>query len=650
MNKFTKFEHLFEPINIGRLEIKNRFEIPPMGPRIGRPSTIVDAIEVAYYEERAKTGAGIVTIPDTGIDTTTAGTLAQNYYIDGQKSVSELAKLVQAIHRHGSLASIELNHAGWMANAIDGPAFTVSDLPARISDLPEFAGGGKLKVMDQADIDYVISAYASAVAVCQEAGFDMVMIHGAHGTLPAQFVSPLTNKRTDKYGGSPEKRTTFYIEMLQAVRKRVGRDFPIELRVSFTEYTTGGLEVEDVIKYLKAIEPYIDLVHVSAGAEPTVKSFAPYYLPRNVNVEGAAKIKAALSIPVVAMGSISMEDAEEIIASGKADMVAMGRQSLADERLFVKASCGQEAEIRPCLRCGHCITNVCTLQTVGCTVNPRLGNEFAYPNENRVDNPKKVVIIGGGPAGMQSAITASKLGHQVVLFEKNNSLGGLLPTISSQSFKADFRKYQEWLIRQTNKCGANIKLGLEATPELIKDEQPDAVIIAVGGTDILLRSLPVDGKKVVLAKNVDLGLVETGKKVLIAGGGLTGVECAMELADAGKEVAIVDIKDISGWAGVYPMNYPLRMQLLAEKNVVVMPNTKILSISDNGAIIQTEGNPEAFEFIADTIIIALGSKPNKDLVEKFKNIVPETHVIGDANSTGDLYNATHSAYNCAMDL
>lgn len=650
MNKFTKYPHLYEPIKIGKITAKNRIEVPPMGPKLGTIDFRVTEQQLAFYEERAMSGAAIITVPDTSVDHQTGTTNAQNYYINGQKSVCELKKLVNVIHRHGALASIELNHGGWEANGCEGTAFTVSEIPTEVSILPEFQMKGELKVMTEEDIQYVIGKYAEAAAVCKAAGFDMVMIHAAHGSLPAQFISPQGNHRTDRYGGDADKRMTFHKELFGAIRAAVGPDFPVEVRVSGQEWEPDGMKTEDVIYYLKEIQHLIDLVHVSSGFGACLQALSPYYFPRNVHVEAAAKIKAALDIPVnVVSAIVTLENAENLIAEGKVDMVAMGRTGLADPKAFEKGCRGlTDDDIRPCVRCSHCQSNVAILEQIGCTVNPRLGAELSYPLGRKPARKKKVVIVGGGPGGMEAARDAVEQGHEVVLFEKSDKLGGMLPTISAQSFKGEFRRYYEWAVRATMSCGADIRLNTTATPELIAAEKPDAVIIAVGGKAIVLPSIPLS-EKVVLVDDVDAGTAKVGERVVIAGGGVAGVECAMELADAGKQVTIVDMKPINLWAGVLPLHYFLRMALLEQKGVACIPDTGVVKETEGGILVKDKDGNER-ELPADTVILAIGKKPDSKLVEELSSVVPETYVIGTAKHDGEVYNATHDAFYAVMEL
>lgn len=650
MNKFTKYPHLYEPIKIGKITAKNRIEVPPMGPKLGTIDFRVTEQQLAFYEERAMSGAAIITVPDTSVDHQTGTTNAQNYYINGQKSVCELKKLVNVIHRHGALASIELNHGGWEANGCEGTAFTVSEIPTEVSILPEFQMKGELKVMTEEDIQYVIGKYAEAAAVCKAAGFDMVMIHAAHGSLPAQFISPQGNHRTDRYGGDADKRMTFHKELFGAIRAAVGPDFPVEVRVSGQEWELDGMKTEDVIYYLKEIQHLIDLVHVSSGFGACLQALSPYYFPRNVHVEAAAKIKAALDIPVnVVSAIVTLENAENLIAEGKVDMVAMGRTGLADPKAFEKGCRGlTDDDIRPCVRCSHCQSNVAILEQIGCTVNPRLGAELSYPLGRKPARKKKVVIVGGGPGGMEAARDAVEQGHEVVLFEKSDKLGGMLPTISAQSFKGEFRRYYEWAVRATMSCGADIRLNTTATPELIAAEKPDAVIIAVGGKAIVLPSIPLS-EKVVLVDDVDAGTAKVGERVVIAGGGVAGVECAMELADAGKQVTIVDMKPINLWAGVLPLHYFLRMALLEQKGVACIPDTGVVKETEGGILVKDKDGNER-ELPADTVILAIGKKPDSKLVEELSSVVPETYVIGTAKHDGEVYNATHDAFYAVMEL
>lgn len=510
-------------------------------------------------------------------------------------------------------------------------------------------------------INKTVQDYAEAAGRCKDSGFKMVMIHGAHGMLPSQFLSPYVNKRTDRYGGSFENRARFCIELLEAVRRRVGENFILEYRISADELVEGGMKVEEVIEFVKLIKDKIDILHVSVGMLPnpfTIQyMIQPLYVPYMLNVHFAEEIKRVVGddLYVTAVGSVmTLENAEEILSRGLVDFVAMARPFVADPEFMRKTALGKVEDVRPCVRCNTCCGRSAFFKKTRCAVNPTNGRETEYPSGKvqKADVKKKVVIVGGGPAGMQAALTSIERGHEVVLFEKEETLGGTLKHATDLAFKKDLKNYLEWIVAQTLKCGATIKLNTEATEDIIKEENPDALIIAVGATPLIPNIPGVDKAHVHWSGDVDCGGVQVGNKVVVVGGGLTGAESAVDLAMQGKDVTLLEMQGPEALLnGSSLINRFSLQSLLMKHGVKVITNTKLEEITDKG-IKTINSRFQWKEYEADTVALALGMRPRKDVIAKLRHAIPETevYIIGDGKQIGNVYSAVHAGFDTAAEI
>jgi len=625
------YDHVFQPLRIGRLTAKNRIECSPAIPFLASEDNFVTRELIEWYRRIAKGGAGVVTVGETCIDYEDARThgrvnvlcLADN------RSIHGLSVLAETIQRYGALASIELNYEG-LREPTD---------------------------MTTGEIESVIELFAQAAGRCKHAGMDMIMIHGGHGHLLGSFFSPVTNMRSDDYGGTLRKRARFALEVLQAIREEIGDGLPIEYRLSADELAPGAPSVDDTIEFATMIEDKIDLLHVSAAninvPATCPRMIQPIYVPRGINVHYAERFKRELGIPVTTVGSLNIDMAEEILAENKADMVAMIRSLIADPDCVNKARTGRQADIRPCVRCNRCVseTRDFTLP-LRCTVNPVAGRELEFSNVPVPVAKKKVVVIGGGPGGMEAARTAAGRGHEVVLYEKGPRLGGALTYAAAPPFKEDMKKYLDWAERTTKETpGIELRLSTEATVEAVKGEYPDVLIVAAGGSPAMSALPGSDGDNVLWAGALFSDGVETGDEVIVAGAGLMGCEAALHLAQQGKSVTLIDMLSSAEIArDLHPISRTALVDMLERERVRIKAETKLEAITPTGAIVRCRDGSRQ-EIVCQSVVLAFGVTPRTEAEGLFADLVDEVHVIGDCRrQSGNLRQAVTDGFNAAIDI
>jgi 2,4-dienoyl-CoA reductase-like NADH-dependent reductase (Old Yellow Enzyme family)/thioredoxin reductase len=627
----ASYEHVFRPLRIGRVTSRNRIETAPGIPFLATPDYFVTRELIEWHRAFAKSGAGIVTVGDSQVDLEDAKRhgRAHTICLGDDRVVAGLSALAEAIQLHGALASIELN----------------------------FGGIASPTEMSQDDIRTTIESFVRAADRCMHAGMDMIMVHGGHGHLVGQFFSPLTNQRSDQYGGSISNRARFANELLESIRAKVGQRMAIEYRLSGDELVPGAPSVEEPIEFVKSIEDKIDLIHVSAGnfytPETAQRMIQPLYIPRGVNVYLAERFKRELQIPITTVGSINMDMAEEILAANKADVVAMIRTVIADPECVEKARHGKGEEIRPCLRCDTCLTRSRSyLLPTRCAVNPVAGREAEFMSWPAPARKKKVVVVGGGPGGMEAARTAAARGHEVVLFEKAPELGGALEMAAAPPFKEDIKKYLHWARSMTmNMPRLEVRLSTPADADTVLAEKADAMVIAVGAEPVIPTIPGIERKTVIWAGDVDAGKATLGDTVLVVGAGMTGCETALHLAQEGKKVTVIDMLPLDETAqdsSIY--NLMVLRNLLERLNVALKGEMRLTEVTETGAKVKDKDGRELI-IACDTVVLSVGVRPRYDVVNELQGAAPDVYVIGDCRrERSNIFHAVTDGFNAATNI
>jgi 2,4-dienoyl-CoA reductase-like NADH-dependent reductase (Old Yellow Enzyme family)/thioredoxin reductase len=604
----------------------------------------------AFYELRAKGGAGAVTVSECMVHPKTDGSHA--YHLDTAilNSLAAATYTADAIRRHGAMPSLELSHSGMYAGTYmtdKSKQHSMNQWGPSDTTRPD---GVEVKALSKEMLHEIAEAYGNVAGLAKRAGFEMLMIHGGHGWLLNQFFSPYFNKRTDEYGGSLENRCRFAIEVLQEVRKAVGPRFPIEFRMSGSELFEGGYDLEEGVRIAQQIEPYIDLLHVSAGTYQRGfgDTHPSMFKEHGCNVYLAAEIKKHVSVPVATIGGLNDPDLlEEIIASGKADVVYMARALLADPFLPRKVTENRTDEIVKCLRCFTCMAERAATSTRRCTVNPLIGREMEGSEVTSAPVKKKVLVAGGGPGGLYAAYTAARRGHEVILCEKESAVGGILKSEQALPFKHEMYELSGTYELLARKAGVDIRLNTEVTAEYAEKENPDALIIAVGSTPLVPPIKGLDGDNVVIVNNYYLEKDKVGDDVVVFGGGLAGCECAIHLGMEGKKVHLVEMRDeLAPDANV--RHRPLLLKEI-DKYVTVHTGFKGLEVTQEGIICEDkDGNKQLVP--GSSVICALGQRSRTDVVNALRDSAPYVAVIGDAARVSTITNAVYWGYHAALDI
>lgn len=645
-----KYPHLCSPITLGHTTFRNRMFSAPMGGTDITNDGCIGPKSTAFYELRAKGGAGAVTVSECMVHPKTDGSHA--YHLDESilNSLACAAYTADAIRRHGCIPSLELSHSGMYAGTYMtdkskqksmnqwGPSDTVR---------PD---GVEVKALTKEMLSEIAASYGHVAGLAKRAGFEMIMIHGGHGWLINQFLSPYFNKREDEYGGSLENRCRFAIEVLKSVREAVGPYFPIEFRLSGSELFEGGYDLAEGCRIAEQIEPYIDLLHVSAGTYQRGfgDTHPSMFKEHGCNVYLAAEIKKHVKVPVATLGGLNdPAQMEEIIASGKADIVYMGRALLADPELPRKVTENRDEDIVRCLRCFTCMAERAVTATRRCTVNPLIGREMEGSEVQPAPVKKKVLVAGGGPGGLYAAYTAARRGHQVILCEKEQETGGILKGEQGLSFKHEMYELGNTFTRFCRNAGVEIRTGVEVTKDYADAIGADALIIAVGSAPIVPPIPGLDGKQVTLVNDYYLAPEKVTDQVVVLGGGLAGCEIAIHLAKEGKQVHLVEMrKELAPDANV--RHRPLMLKEI-DQLVTVHTEYRGLKVTEEGVLC---ANKEGNEVMVPgtSVICALGQRPLTNVVNDLRDCAPYVAVIGDCSRVSNITNAVYQGYHAALDI
>lgn len=659
MNQF--FPHLFTPLKVKNTVFRNRIFAAPDSMKALSDHDYLTNKVIDELRWRADGGAAAVTYGDGIVHPTGSVDWNPKIRLYEPRCEGGLYDFANSIRDGRAVSCIELNHGGMHLHDDNRINYGPSDM---VDTQNQGDGQGvrvhKIHAMPKDVIEEVVDAYGKAALRAKRCGIEMVLVHAGHGWLPAQFFSPVLNKRTDEFGGSLENRARFTTMILDRIRHYCGPNYLIEVRVSWKEGLTEGYQLEDSIEFCKLLEAHgADLIHITAGSlhfpETTPLSHPGWLdLKEGVNVEAAAQIRKHLHIPVGAVGNISDPYyMEQIIAEGKVDYVLVGRALIADPYLPRKAMLGKVEEIRPCIGCLACHTGGYNHTSIHCSVNPVIGRDDYFTHQPMPAKPRRVLIAGAGPAGMEAAITAADRGHEVILCEKQNRVGGLIPIIDREPFKYRIRNYIAYLERTLRKSKVDLRLNTEVTPELVKALKPDVLIAAVGGHPI---SLPIEGfeKSIPILEYYEKE-PEIGEKVIVLGGGFAGVECAIGLAMQGKKPVIVEMSDALAKGADVPGFGTGIIQLEAleakikQYAIEVHLQTRCVQVTDQGVICETKEG-ETVEMTADAVIAAVGMQSNSETVEHLREVADDFYWIGDCYRPGLIRNAVRDGFDTALGI
>ena len=707
-----EYPHLFSPIRLGDTVFRNRYFAAPVGYEYLSSKNYPLDETVAFFERKAMGGAATVNVGSAVADSK-RGRIGKNQLpLDDPESLPPIYRLASAINRHGAVAAIELQHCGPYSytSALEGNQ--IYGAVDKVNPMGQFA-----PAMPEEVIEETIEAYADATAFAKFCGFGLVMIHAGHGWLINQFLDPNINDRKDQWGGSLENRCRFLLSIVERIRQKCGRGFPIEVRMSGSMCYEGGYGIDEGIAIARLLDGKVDLIHVSAGsheaqvdreedridlAEGGQEAGAPegpscfarlersgalfavthpsMFLPDGVNVQYAAEIKKHVQTPVATVGALSDPALmEEIIASGKADVVQTARAMIADPDLPRKAREGKSDEIRPCIRCFECFAGITTKRQYRCAVNPEIGFEQDCRHALPASTPKRVLVAGGGIAGMEAALVAAQRGHQVILCEKEGRLGGALRCEDKVPFKRLLSEYLDYQARMISRSPIDVRLSTAVTPEYAAAAETDVLIAALGARPCVPEIPGIDGKNVLGAEEVYYHPDKTGESVLVLGGGLVGIELAIYLAGLGRKVTIMEMMDTLSDGG-NPIHALALIGELSKYKIQVTTSTKAVEIDEGGvigeyvggaytlpaiptvvaAVLQT--NPLGTALCADaelgsrklypahTVVYAVGLRPLQEEADALRFCAPEFHQIGDCWVARNIHHATREAFAVARDI